>query len=179
MNCCKKGKKKLEDPADIMLAERDSLSMFPFEEDEYGPQESEMQKKSCVDPRHNAIFFWETSLAITSFFNALLVSFQLSFCFYESFVFVIGYIFDLNFLFGIILRFYMAFYNRDGVIVEDRYKLRHRYLRTKFLLDVAAIFPLDLFCLVGDNPIKLLPYFRLNRVIQIYRGIHFFSKLYN
>ena len=102
---CLRQKQSEEPPEKQILKESDSLSMFPFEEDEFGPKDAEDPKMSLIHPRSTAVFAWEISLAISSFFNSLLVSFQLSFCFYEWFVFMIGYVFDLNFFIGIILAF--------------------------------------------------------------------------
>jgi len=57
---------------------------------------------------------------------------------------------DLCFLIDIVLNFFMAYYNDEFKLVDDRKLIRKKYLTTWFTIDVVAILPIDYILRTGE-----------------------------
>ena len=58
-----------------------------------------------------------------------------------------------------------------GILTRSRVILRHYLLSWCFLLDLAAVLPLEVFCLTWDSEERYgyIAIFRLNRLIKIWK----------
>lgn len=73
----------------------------------------------------------------------------------------------------------MAHRNNIGEVISDGKTLLTNYVKGKFLLDVLASFPIDLFALAAPSNKRLLvlSYLRLLHLLRLVRMQQFFSEL--
>lgn len=126
---------------------------------------------------------WQGFVSGIIFFNCLISTFQATFTSEYISLWIIVYLVDLISLMDMVLHFYLAFYNRNGIMVLDRRKIMKRYLKTWFILDMVALLPLDVLVLIpsfrGHLPMaQALAIFRLNRLVSIHKIFRFFCKLH-
>jgi CRP-like cAMP-binding protein len=85
-----------------------------------------------------------------------------------------NYCFDSSFAVDVVLNFFTGYYDED-VLVHELRRIRHRYLRSWFLFDVASTVPLDQFLQVVTKAssslltLKLIRVFRLFRLLKLMR----------
>ena len=153
----------------------DSESMLDFETED-AKFCGATQYDKIVHPMNDKYRLLRVLVSITAFCNSLVGTYAVSFCDSGVVVLSMGYVFDLAFLVFMVIKFYVAYYNANGILVKDRRKIARRYVRTYFLVDVSSVFPLDLLALLDEDPLRTLTFLRLNRLIQIHRTVEFFSK---
>lgn len=122
---------------------------------------------------------WSAFITFTTFTNYLLQIYAVCFCDHTWPTYFFGYLFDICFVCNIVLVFHLPYYNYNGILVVDRRKIARRYMRTRFLIDVASVVPLEFLAPLFKEPLRALRYFRLNRLIQIVRTVYYFCKLYS
>ena len=133
--------------------------------------QEQLLERFMIHPRARSYQVWSFLVALTSFLNSILVSYQASFCEYNIIAFSVSYIFDSIFLVNMVVTFFVAYYNSQGILVVKRNQIAKEYLLSLFILDFINVFPTDL--LVGSG--SLLVY-RLNRVFGVCRCIHYLRK---
>ena len=159
----------------ISIDKYGSESMLDFETEDAKFCGASLDDK-VIHPKRTSVRLLELVVTITSFCNSLVGAYAVSFCNAGPVVLTLGYFFDLCFLVMIIVKFYVGYYNDNGILVTDRRKIVRRYVRTNFLVDVSSVFPLDFLALLDDDSARALTLLRLNRLLQIYRAMQFFSK---
>lgn len=98
---------------------------------------------------------------------------------------IFEYILTLIFGLDILVSFNLAFYNERDEIIFDKKAIAHKYLRTKFWIDVVAVLPLQFLALIitgelGHGETKLAQYLallRLLRLLRLYRIVDFLEQL--
>ena len=123
---------------------------------------------------------WQACVAASAFVGTLVATFQAAFSTDYAIFWVLVYIFDIVYFSDMVLSFYRAYYNHNGILVTDRRKIIKRYLRRRFAYDLMCVLPLDVLApgIHGESVAQALAFFRLNRIIKIYKTISWFGKLY-
>lgn len=148
-------------------------------------------------PDGNLRTFWDIYMAFILFVVAFYVPFRVCLQWNEDvsetrkFVFILDRFIDITFAIDIILNFFSAYIDDDGItVVTDRRKIILRYLKGYFLIDVIATIPfqyilshstssLNKVGKLGRIPrvMKILKIIRLLKLLQIYKLQKFLEDL--
>ena len=129
-------------------------------------------------PGEFTIRVWDTVVAAAAFAGTLIGTFQAAFTTDYDILWVVVYLIDLVYIVDMVLCFYKAYYNDNGILVTDRRKIIKRYIQRRMALDLFCVLPLDLLALGihGESRLQALAIFRLNRIVKTYKCITWFSK---
>lgn len=95
---------------------------------------------------------------------------------------IVNLLIDLVFLCDIVLNFFTSYFNGNKDEVFDHRKIIFHYLKTSFVIDFIASFPIDNFVVMFDNSnstayyfllsdlLKLLRIFRISRILKFVRA---------
>ena len=139
-------------------------------------------QRSRFTVRVNAVWFklWESLVAVTSMFSAIIVTFQLAFRADISEITILVYVFDMIYIAHIALRFYIP-YMENGKYVTKRSLIKRNYFYGLFIVDILSVVPLELFSLSimqsdNQNWEFKTRYERINRVIRFYTVVSILQK---
>jgi voltage-gated potassium channel len=123
---------------------------------------------------------WDLIILVLVIASCLLIPFQIAFQHGTDWRGTeIVYLIDLFFLIDIVLNFFTS-YRHKGAEITDRKKTSVRYLKTLFVIDLLANFPLDAFFLMfQESPvygISLVLILRLPRLLRIVRMFVIFRR---
>ena len=134
---------------------------------------------------------WNIIMALVLLYTALIMPYTLTFIDYNTFDAwgILEIILDILFFIDIIINFNSAYFDQEGSLITARKDITINYLKSWFLLDVAACFP---FNTVGadnnsatysthdyNNFIRLLRLPRLYRLFRIVRLVKMFKHYKN
>ena len=103
-----------------------------------------MEKKRVVHPENVFKILWDIFQGVLIFWSVITVPLRLAFDIEATGAWLIAnWIIDTFFLIDIILNFYTAYFNGEGVLITDYSAIAKNYLKTWFS-DFFATFPLDL-----------------------------------
>ncbi|KAL1502487.1 hypothetical protein ABEB36_007622 [Hypothenemus hampei] len=132
------------------------------------------QPRSVVNPDSNFYFYWLFALTICVLYNMWTLIVRQSFpelqAMVSNFWLACDSLSDLVFLLDLAVQFRTG-YLEQGLMVYDSKKLACHYLRSRaFLLDLAAMCPVDLLQLrFGPNPLLRCP-----RFLKVYRAVNYY-----
>ncbi|XP_050966558.1 uncharacterized protein LOC127165725 [Labeo rohita] len=132
---------------------------------------------SVHSPKQHNVRGWNAFISITCLASVTLSLYELFFNSTVPGIIFTRYSLDLIFIFNIISRFYIG-YETHGVVITDPKKVRKKYLRTWFLLDLLSVLPLETIT-VALPKLKFMRYAYANRCLRVFRMfgiISMFSK---
>ncbi|ETL38808.1 hypothetical protein L916_09693 [Phytophthora nicotianae] len=128
-----------------------------------------------IQPRATWKVRWDLWIGFIIAYSVVLIPYRIGFGIelagWEQ---VMNYCFDSSFAVDVIFNFFTGYYDEDVLVYELR-RIRHRYLRSWFLFDVASTVPLDQFLQVVTTAssslltLKLIRVFRLFRLLKLMR----------
>ncbi|KAL3668734.1 hypothetical protein V7S43_006029 [Phytophthora oleae] len=128
-----------------------------------------------IQPRATWKVRWDLWIGFIIAYSVVLIPYRIGFGIELSdWEQVMNYCFDSSFGVDVILNFFTGYYDEDVLVYEMR-RIRHRYLRSWFLFDVASTVPLDQFLQVVTTAssslltLKLIRVFRLFRLLKLMR----------
>lgn len=85
-------------------------------------------------------------IMVLLFYTFIIPPYKLSFIDTDGLLYVItDYLVDFFFLIDIFMNFFMAYYDKDHVLIDKNVKVAWSYFTGWFIIDSLAIFPADLF----------------------------------
>lgn len=128
---------------------------------------------SFIDPNTPFQKKWAIFMLCITIYNAIVIPFQIGFHYHLGIIIIgVDYICDAFFLSDIFLSFRKGYYH-EGLLITEKKKIIWNYLKTYFLIDLSASFPLDLFALlIGIDKfggLIALPFLRIPRLFRILR----------
>eukprot|EP00644_Phytophthora_capsici_P013625 jgi/Phyca11/117293/e_gw1.33.181.1 len=128
-----------------------------------------------IQPRATWKVRWDLWIGFIIAYSVILIPYRIGFGIeLSNWEQVMNYCFDSSFGVDVILNFFTGYYDEDVLVYEMR-RIRHRYLRSWFLFDVASTVPLDQFLQVVTTAssslltLKLIRVFRLFRLLKLMR----------
>lgn len=118
---------------------------------------------------------WEAVVVCSATVSTFIVSYQAIYHAGILWQWVLVYAMDIIYTAYIVYRFVRPFKKR-GELVTDKNKIALNYFCTSFLLDLLSVLPLEIFSVVGSNPIYIAGFLRLNRCIRCYKVFGFLCK---
>ena len=146
------------------------------------PFSSSGKKKSkVVIPDKGANALWQDFVILTVLCVVCGEAFLAAFDATPTALWVLMYICDFIYLVDMILMFFTAYKNKDGIWITHRRKIVYHYLAGHFPLDVLSLLPIGLiaFSLNHDELWMNMSFLRLNRLLRVYRIFAFFGKQLN
>eukprot|EP00898_Chlorokybus_atmophyticus_P004207 jgi/Chlat1/4788/Chrsp31S04826 len=145
-----------------------------------GMQEQIAVPRSMLHPENHYYLMWLNFTIALTLYSAIMAPFQISFYRQQlsitNWSVITDFCVNFVFLIDIVVEFNTAFY-RDGVLVVDRKQIAFKYMTGRFVFDVIASFPWDVFIVVlGSDHWK---YFALSRLVRLHRLMPFFERLEN
>lgn len=132
------------------------------------------QPRSVVNPDENFYFYWLLVLTVCVLYNMWTLIVRQSFpelqTLISNFWLTCDSVSDLVFILDLIVQLRTG-YLEQGLMVYDSKKLACHYLRSRaFLLDLAALCPLDLLQIrLGPQPLLRCP-----RFLKVYRAVNYY-----
>ena len=116
---------------------------------------------------------WDLFVSIILFFTFFVTPYRIAFTEKDSTTWtVIDGVIDFLFLMDIILNFFMAYYNSEYILIDNRWKIALKYITTWFFIDVVAIIPINLITeFTGGNSTDFTSLARLSKLPRLYRLI--------
>lgn len=151
----------------------------------------ENMPKFILHPSTKFKVFWNIVMALLLLYTAVVMPYTLTFLDYTMYDpwGIIDLALDLLFFIDILVNFNSAYFDQEGHLISNRKQITINYLRSWFLLDVAACFP---FNLVGsdsgidsysthdyNNFLRLLRLPRLYRLFRVVRLLKMFKHYKN
>jgi hypothetical protein len=127
-------------------------------------------------PTHKYVKQWDGVTFSALVFTAIVTPAEVAFsetCF--DGLFVVNRMVDVVFIFDMFLQFFLAYVDdqQGGLVIKDRSKIRSRYLRGWFSIDLLSIIPFDFLGCVLDLPViqrlKAVRVIRLMRLLKLMR----------
>ena len=134
--------------------------------------------KKVVHPENVFKILWDIFQGVLIFWSVITVPLRLAFDIEATGAWLIAnWIIDTFFLIDIILNFYTAYFNGEGVLITDYSAIAKNYLKTWFSIDFFATFPLDQVIKAANNgqtsnaarSTKILRVLRLFRLFKLFR----------
>ncbi|XP_059400985.1 cyclic nucleotide-gated cation channel alpha-3-like [Carassius carassius] len=122
---------------------------------------------SVHSPKQRNIRLWNAFISIICLASVTLSLYELFFNSTVTGIIFTRYSLDLIFIFNIISRFYIG-YETHGVVITDPKKVRKKYLRTWFLLDLLSVLPLETIA-VAFPKLKFVRFAYANRCLRVFR----------
>uniref|UniRef100_A0A8C1Y911 Cyclic nucleotide-gated potassium channel n=1 Tax=Cyprinus carpio TaxID=7962 RepID=A0A8C1Y911_CYPCA len=122
---------------------------------------------SVHSPKQHNVRAWNAFISIICLASVTLSLYELFFNSTVTGIIFTRYFLDLIFIFNIISRFYIG-YETHGVVITDPKKVRKKYLRTWFLLDLLSVLPLETIT-VAFSKFKFMQYSYANRCLRVFR----------
>eukprot|EP00439_Symbiodinium_sp_Y106_P035430 s3340_g4.t1 len=133
--------------------------------------------RRVVDPQHPGKAVWDVGISIMIVYSVLVEPFRI--CFgveISSAMLAIDIFVDCLFVIDIVLTFFTAYLDEREVLVTNRLRIAQRYLRGFFVIDVASVFPAELFLLAIQpdiatqaRAVKLLRLVRLMKLGRLFK----------
>ena len=125
-------------------------------------------------------FGWDLFILVLIIASCLLIPFQIAFRHVTDWSGTeIVYLIDLFFLIDIVLNFFTS-YRHKGTEIADRKKVSAHYLKTLFVIDLLANFPLDAFFLMFQDiqvySVSLVLILRIPRFLRVVRMFVIFRR---
>lgn len=132
-------------------------------------------------PKNTIVRWWQVVVTASVILTCIVDSFMPAFDSTVSAFWELAYCCDIIFLVDIIMTFFVAFVNKNGITVKDRKIVRKRYLTRSFVVDLLSVLPTDVIAAIypGVSVWKTLTVVRLNRLIRFYRISIFCSTYYS
>ncbi|XP_043094879.1 uncharacterized protein LOC122345115 [Puntigrus tetrazona] len=140
------------------------------------PQEtSELEDEASVhSPKQHNVRAWNAFISIACLASVTLSLYELFFNSTVPGIIFTRYSLDLIFVFNIISRFYIG-YESHGVVITDPKRVRKKYLRTWFFLDLLCILPFETLTMAFSQ-LKFMHANRCLRIFRLFGIISMFSK---
>ncbi|KAJ7372502.1 hypothetical protein OS493_019011 [Desmophyllum pertusum] len=132
----------------------------------------------AILPDSSFFVAWQgVSLVIAGIFPFTLTM-QAAFLHTSTSLWIVNYCFDFLCLVDMYIKFHLAFYNENNVLVTHPLYTARNYLRKNFSLDLLSSFPTDIIVLVvwpdSLGVLRILSLARLNRCLYMYKMQQFF-----
>eukprot|EP00127_Corallochytrium_limacisporum_P000212 Clim_evm29s7 gene=Clim_evmTU29s7 len=127
-------------------------------------------------PGHWALLFWDALMFVVMLYVAFIIPFRAA-TFHSSDGpwFWVDVFIDFIFLIDMILTFHTAYWDADHQMITDPKMIARHYLRTWFLVDLIALFPV--YLLDGSSVTKTARLTRLSRIAKIFRVLRILKLL--
>lgn len=117
-------------------------------------EEIQKMKSRVLDPASRFMRNWDSIIACCLVFTAVVTPFEIAF--FElvvgDFLFVVNRLVDLGFFFDIFVNFSLAYFDpRKGMMIVDPGRIRGKYLKGWFTIDVLSLVPWDLLNVGADD----------------------------
>jgi hypothetical protein len=134
-----------------------------------------------IHPEGSFMVKWDMMMLVALLFTAIVTPYEIAFIETVPWdtMFTVNRAVDILFLFDLIFSFFVMFYDTDGRLVKNWYRIARRYLTGMFIVDFLSILPFDTVKFMApelsDTTIRfmrlprLLKLLRLSRVIKIFR----------
>uniref|UniRef100_A0A673L3B5 Cyclic nucleotide-gated potassium channel n=1 Tax=Sinocyclocheilus rhinocerous TaxID=307959 RepID=A0A673L3B5_9TELE len=129
---------------------------------------------SVHSPKQHNVRAWNAFISITCLASVTLSLYELFFNSTVPGIIFTRYSLDLIFIFNIISRFYIG-YESHGVVITDPKRVRKKYLRTWFFLDLLSVLPLETLTMAFSQ-LTFMHANRCLRVVRLFGIISMFSK---
>ncbi|CAE7397644.1 unnamed protein product, partial [Symbiodinium necroappetens] len=147
------------------------------DEDDEEPGRPQRCSRRVVDPQHPGKAVWDVGISIMIVYSVLVEPFRIGFGVEVSGAMLAIDIFvDCLFVIDIVLTFFTAYLDEREVLVTNRLRIAQRYLRGFFVIDVASVFPAELFLLAIQpdiatqaRAVKLLRLVRLMKLGRLFK----------
>ncbi|CAE7783508.1 unnamed protein product [Symbiodinium microadriaticum] len=147
------------------------------DEDDEEPGRPRRCSRRVVDPQHPGKAVWDVGISIMIVYSVLVEPFRIGFGVEVSGAMLAIDIFvDCLFVIDIVLTFFTAYLDEREVLVTNRLRIAQRYLRGFFVIDVASVFPAELFLLAIQpdiatqaRAVKLLRLVRLMKLGRLFK----------
>ncbi|XP_073695562.1 cyclic nucleotide-gated cation channel alpha-3-like [Garra rufa] len=138
--------------------------MTPEDPNESRELEDEL---SVHSPKQQNVRAWNAFISITCLATGIIALYEMFFNSTVPGIIFTRYSLDLVFILSIISRFYIG-YETHGVVITDPRKVRKKYLRTWFLLDVLSVLPLETITIAFPQ-LRFMRYAYANRCLRLFR----------
>ncbi|XP_058949071.2 uncharacterized protein [Pocillopora verrucosa] len=144
---------------------------------------SRLLMRHSISPDSHYFVMWQgLSLVIAGIFTFTL-TLQAAFLHTATSLWIVNYCFDFLCLVDMYIKFHLAFYNENNVLVTHPIYTARNYLRKNFPLDLLCSFPTDIIVLaiwpVSLGVLRILALARLNRCLYMYKTLQFFHFMTN
>ena len=135
--------------------------------------------KSVLDPLSTFMRYWDLSSLVVLLFTSTVTPYEISFLEVKvDALFWFNRVVDFFFLCDIVVNFNLKFFDsHSGMWVKDRTRIRRRYMRTWFGVDVISFIPFDTINLIIESDrlekfrgLRLLRLLRLAKLLRILRA---------
>ncbi|CAH1786243.1 unnamed protein product [Owenia fusiformis] len=182
------------------LSVNDELELMPISEEQgdFTDQKDtneegymEYIRNTYIDPVGKFYRNWEKTVSVVAILIAFLYTYMAAFTAYSprhgyvdstlGIIFlVVSYLFDIILVMDIVIHFKTGIVVDTGIETDFKLIVKRYISSYRFWFDVAAAFPLEIFCLTAtDENWKwvLFAFLRLNRLLKIYKVVHLTSKM--
>ncbi|XP_068704187.1 uncharacterized protein [Montipora foliosa] len=130
--------------------------------------------RRAILPDDSYFRLWQGVSLVVAGILPLTISFQATFLHTSTPLWIFNYSFEIVCLVDMYIRFHLAFYNENNVLVTHPLFTARHYLRTNFSLDLLCSFPTEFIVLAiwPDDLVGVLytlAMFRLNRCLYMYK----------
>eukprot|EP00943_MAST-04B_sp_MAST-4B-sp1_P007846 g7846.t1 len=145
------------------------------------PKEFQAQlwrEQKVIHPETVAKILWDIFQGVLIFWSVITVPLRLAFNIEATGGWLVAnWVIDILFTMDIILNFYTAYFNGEGVLITDYKSIAKNYFKTWFFIDFFATFPLDQVIKAANNgqtsnaarSTKILRVLRLFRLFKLFR----------
>ncbi|XP_068721896.1 uncharacterized protein [Montipora capricornis] len=135
--------------------------------------------RRAILPDNSYFRLWQGVSLVVAGILPFTISFQATFLHTSTPLWILNYSFDIVCLVDMYIRFHLAFYNKNNVLVTHPLFTARHYLRTNFALDLLCSFPTEFIVLAiwpeDLGVLYILALSRLNRCLYIYKLQQFFQ----
>ena len=145
-----------------------------YDEEEHHKQEEKDLPWFILAPRNKLVQVWSIVIIFLLLYSATVMPYRLTFAEGRGGAWMaIEYTVDALFWFDLILNFISAYYDDEGVFVQDPKILARNYIKTWFIIDFISVLPFDLIQQAAtgseQNSSRYNELLRLARVPRLYR----------
>jgi len=129
-----------------------------------------------IDADSKYVKRWDSFVLAALIFTAIVTPYEVAFLETKGdALFWINRLIDLIFVKDMIMNFFMTYYEESefsGKWVKDKHKIRARYLKSWFVIDLCSILPFDLVALTMSNStISKFQVFRMIRLLRLLKMV--------
>lgn len=134
-------------------------------------------RRPLINPSSNFMQQWDSVTMLALLFVAFVTPYEVAFNIEAPVVdglFIVNRLVDLIFMADMVINCFLMYEEMDGaggcgVLVKDRGRIRRRYLRSWFLIDLLSILPFDMVAVSVPSAGKELNRLKAVRVIRLLR----------
>jgi len=127
--------------------------------------------RAKINPDSSFRRTWDVLVLFVSLYNAWIIPFQISFNNTATIIYILNALFDMFYFADIYLKCFEFSYIHEGQLISDRDKVKYRFLKGSFKLDMISSLPFDIIALIFirffDVSLPIIAILRLPKLIRL------------